>query len=149
LEPTAAVPWSVLISIGASLITVMGGIIVALLGARIRKLEDRAKESLEEAKAFTLQLHAIETAAVELRGIVLWLKASESEMKGSHVPREIVLQRLEQQDMQLARIESALERKVSVSSMRRIDPRTELPPSDPPAPSLPPMRGKLPSRGGR
>lgn len=128
----------------------MGGIIIALLAAQIKRIEKAIEDNAGEVKVLTLQLHAIETAAVELRGIVKWLQASESDMKGSHVPRELVLQRLEMQDVQLARIERALAGKVSVSAMRAIDPRVEDPPSDPPSPYvMPPMRGKLPSRGGR
>jgi hypothetical protein len=129
----------------------MGTIISALLSARIKQIELALKESLALAAVFTDKLHTIETAAVELRGIVKWLQASEGEMKGSHMPRDLVLQRLEQQDHQLARIEQALERKMSVSAFRaQRDPRVEEPPSDPPASYvMPPMRAKLPSRGGR
>lgn len=146
MEPTTSVPWSVLIAAGASLISAMAGVIVALLASRIGRLEKQAEDNAGK-------LHALDLTATQHTGELAWLKASEGQRRDDHMPRELVIQRFEQQDQQLARIEAALERKVSVGTMpavreppRHHDPRAD-PESEPP--SLPPMRGRLPSTRGR
>ena len=115
----------------------MASIIVALLSSRLGKLE-------KDVEGASKAIHDLSLQTTADHGLLQWLKASLEERRDDYLPRELALQRLEQQDHQLARIEAALERKISVTAMSAVrDPRRD---SEPPPP---PYRGKLPSRGGR
>jgi len=137
VEPSAAVPWSVVISVGASLIAALVGIVVKTLNARLSKLE-------RDVGSVSKDLHDLTVRTTEDRGQLLWLKASDAQRRDDYLPRELALQRLEQQDHQLARIEAALERKISRPMPAVRDPREEPEPEP-----LPPMRPRLPSSRGR
>jgi hypothetical protein len=137
--PQVSDPLALLIAAGSGAISLLVGIVLALVQARMRALEVAVKELTGTVNELYRKLTALESDGRTARSDI-------ESLKGGTLPRELFNTRMDAQDEKLDRLEANVEEIDRGMSARPTRSEMSMPVARQEPPPMPP-RPKLPSRG--